>query len=130
MNTDLKYIVVDDDPFNIIICSMVLEDTLGEVGITTFTKPEEGLTFIKNIKSPTILFLDINMPTLSGWGFLEQFEKFTEAVKMNVGIYILSSSLDQHDKDRAYRNKHVRGFISKPIGSETVISIANGEFQL
>jgi len=129
MNADLKYVAVDDDSFNNILCRIIIEDTLGEVDITTFTKPEEGLTFIENVKSPTILFLDINMPTLTGWDFLEQYEKFGEEVKSSVSIYILSSSLDQRDKDRANRNKYVKGFISKPLEPEIVTLIANGEFQ-
>jgi two-component SAPR family response regulator len=129
MNTDLKYIAVDDDEFNNLLCSMIIEDTLGEVDIRTFTKPEEGLLFIENIKSPSVLFLDINMPTLSGWEFLEEYEKFSEEVKMNLSIYILSSSLDRRDKERANRNKYVKGFISKPLESEIITLIANGEFQ-
>jgi two-component SAPR family response regulator len=130
MSTDLKYIVVDDDSFNNVICRMIIEDALGEVEINEFTKPEEGLLFIRgNIKSPAVLFLDINMPTLTGWEFLEQYEKFSEEVKMQVSIYILSSSLDRRDKDKAKANKYVKGFISKPLEFETVISIARGEFQ-
>jgi len=121
---------VDDDPFNNTICRMIIEDALGEVEIEEFTKPEEGLLFIQeNIKGPSILFLDINMPTLTGWEFLEQYEKFSEEVKMHVSIYILSSSLDWRDKDKANANKYVKGFISKPLEFETVISIAKGEFQ-
>jgi response regulator RpfG family c-di-GMP phosphodiesterase len=66
MSTDLKYIMVDDDPFNNTICTMILEDALGDVEIKEFTKPEKALLFIRdNVESPTILFLDKNMPTLS-----------------------------------------------------------------
>jgi response regulator RpfG family c-di-GMP phosphodiesterase len=130
MSTELKYIIMDDDPFNNTICAMILEDALGEVEIKEFTKPEKGLLFIQeNVKSPTILFLDINMPTLTGWEFLEQYEKFSEEVKMHISIYILSSSLDWRDKDKAKANKYVKGFISKPLEFETVISIAGGGFQ-
>jgi len=71
MNTVRKYIIVDDDNFNNIICNMAIESALGEVDIKTFEVPEEALAFIQNeyIKSlkPTILFLDLNMPTLTGW---------------------------------------------------------------
>src|SRR5579872_2264795 len=126
MNTELKYVAVDDDSFNNLLCSMIIEDTLGHVDITTFTKPEEGLAFIENVKSPTVLFLDINMPMINGWEFLERYEKFSEKVKMNVSIYILSSSLDRRDKDRANANKYVKGFISKPLESEIITLIANG----
>src|ERR1700712_4194260 len=105
MSTDLKYIVVDDDSFNNTICRMIIEDALGEVEINEFTEPEEGLLFIQqNIKSPAVLFLDINMPTLTGWEFLEQYDKFNDEVKTCLSVYILSSSLDWRDKDKANAN--------------------------
>src|ERR1041385_1044555 len=98
MSTVRKYILVDDDPFNNIISSIEIESALGEVDITSFEIPEEGLAFIQHkfIKTliPTILFLDINMPSLTGWEFMEQYEKFGEAVKKQINIYILSSSVD------------------------------------
>lgn len=130
MSTDLKYVIVDDDPFNNMICAMVIEDSLGQADTKAFTKPEEGLVYIReNVKSPTVLFLDINMPTLTGWEFLEQYRDFSEEVKTQVSIYILSSSLDHRDKAKADRNKYVKGFISKPLEFDIVASIAAGEFQ-
>lgn len=129
INKNLKYVIVDDDPFNNMLCSMVIEDTLGEVDTKTFTEPEEGLAYIENdAKSNTVLFLDINMPTLTGWEFLEQYEKFSEDIKQHTSIYILSSSVDYRDKRKAKDNKYVKGFLSKPLESETIISIANNEF--
>ena len=130
MSANLKYIIVDDDPFNNTIYSMVIKNALGEADIKTFTIPEEGLAFIqeKYVKSHTIVFLDINMPTLTGWEFLEQYEKFSDEVKMQINIYILSSSVDQRDVNKANENKYVKGFISKPLDFETVISIAEQEF--
>lgn len=132
MSTDFKYVIVDDDPFNNMICSMIIKDALGEEAeVKAFTKPEEGLLFIKeNIQGPTILFLDINMPTLSGWEFLEQYDAFGDDVKMHIVVYILSSSLDRRDKDKAATNKYVRGFISKPIDFETIVAIAGGEYKI
>ena len=130
MSTDLKYIIVDDDSLNNTICTMILEEALGNVEINEFTEPEKALLFIReNVKSPTILFLDINMPILSGWEFLDQYEKFSKEVKMHISIYMLSSSLDRRDKDKAKANKYVQGFISKPLEFETVLLIAEGEFQ-
>jgi response regulator RpfG family c-di-GMP phosphodiesterase len=128
MNDEIKYVAVDDDAFNNMLCSMVIEDTLGAVDIKTFTKPEEGLAYLENVESPTVLFLDINMPTLTGWEFLELYEKVSEKVKRYLSIYILSSSLDQRDKNKANANKYVKGFISKPLDFDTVTLIANGQF--
>ena len=130
MSTDLKYIIVDDDPFNNTIYSIIIKTALGEVDIKTFTQPEEGLKFIQNkyVQSHTILFLDLNMPTLTGWEFLEEYEKFNEELKKQISIYLLTSSIDQRDKDKAKDNVYVKGFISKPLDSKTVISIAKKEF--
>ena len=132
MNTSLKYIIVDDDPFNNMICYMTLKKTLGEVDTKIFTLPEEGLLFIQNNfdanSEHTVLFLDLNMPTLTGWDFLEEYEKFSENIKGPISIYLLSSSIDRRDWDKAKENKYVKGFLVKPMYRETIISIAEKEF--
>jgi response regulator RpfG family c-di-GMP phosphodiesterase len=133
MNNQLKYIIVDDDPTNNMICKMTLKNTLGEVDMKIFTAPEEGLSFIKNNfnrdSEHTILFLDLNMPTLTGWQFLEQYEEFSAEVKMQINIYLLSSSIDKRDWDESKKNKYVKGFLVKPMYRETILSIAEKEFQ-
>jgi response regulator RpfG family c-di-GMP phosphodiesterase len=129
MSAIRKYIIIDDDPFNNILCKMQIEITLGDVDIKIFEIPEEGLAFIQNdyIKSiePIILFLDINMPTLSGWEFMEEYEKFGDEVKEQIRIFILSSSVDPRDKDKAEANKYIKGFISKPLDRETILAITS-----
>jgi response regulator RpfG family c-di-GMP phosphodiesterase len=129
MSTIRNYIIVDDDPINNIICKMQLEIALGPINIKTFELPEEGLEFIEKefVKSPvpTILFLDINMPSISGWEFLDQYEKFIEDVKTQIAIYILSSSVDPRDKDKATANNSIKGFLSKPLDKAIILSTAN-----
>src|SRR6185436_428149 len=129
MSTTRNYIIVDDDPINNIICKMQLEIALGAINIKTFELPEEGLEFIEKefVKSPvpTILFLDINMPSISGWEFLDQYEKFIEDVKTQIAIYILSSSVDPRVKDKATANKYIKGFLSKPLDKAIILSIAD-----
>ena len=124
-----SYIIVDDDPFNNKICAMVIKRTLGDVKINTFSVPEEGLEFIENEyvqnSEPVIVFLDLNMPTLSGWEFMERYEKFNKEIKKHIRIYILSSSVDQRDKDKANTTPDIKGFISKPLISEKILSLAN-----
>lgn len=129
MNSIKNYIIVDDDPFNNMLCRMQLEITFGEVNIDTFEIPEEALTFIESKYSedakPAILFLDINMPTITGWEFIEQYKKFNATVKKQISIYILSSSVDSRDKEKAGDNKFIKGFMSKPLQSEQILSIAD-----
>lgn len=128
MNAIRKFIIVDDDSFNNLLCKIIIEDALGNADINTFNRPEEALGFIREVYSsnnePTILFLDINMPTLTGWDFIEAYEKFSDTIKEQIRIYILSSSVDQRDKDKAAANKYIKGFFSKALENEMVISVA------
>src|SRR4051812_23936476 len=105
MNTIRKYIIVDDDQFNNILCNIEIENALGRVDIAAFTLPEKALAYIRDEFSKalelTILFLDINMPTLSGWEFMEQYGQLDEAIRNQIRVYILSSSVDHRDKDKA-----------------------------
>ena len=133
MSGEWKFILVDDDDFTNLVNDMILKDALGEkVVVESFEKPEEALEFIQKTyvenSDHTILFLDINMPRINGWGFLERYEKFSEAVKSRINIYILSSSVDPRDVRRAEENKNVLGFLSKPLSTETIISITGKEF--
>lgn len=128
MNKIRTYIIIDDDPFSNALCTMILKSTLGGIDTKIFTAPEEALSYIGNeyVKDmqPTVLLLDINMPTLNAWGFLERYEKFDEKIKEQISIYILSSSVDQRDKDKARSSPHVKGFISKPLNRQAVLAVA------
>jgi response regulator RpfG family c-di-GMP phosphodiesterase len=132
MKNHLNYIIVDDDPTNNMICNMSLKNALGTVEAKTFTEPEEGLLYIKNnfnINSDqTVLFLDLNMPTISGWQFLEKYDSFNEEVKIQINIYLLSSSIDRRDWERSKKNRYVKGFLVKPMYSETILSIDAKKF--
>jgi len=132
MSAGLKYIIVDDDNLCHEVSKMIMEDALGEVDIKSFTKPMEALEFIereyaKNL-GHTVLFLDINMPRMNGWEFLEEFEKFSGDIKQQFNIYMFSSSIDRLDKNRAEANINVEGFISKPLDYEILTHIAGKEF--
>jgi len=133
MNTSMRFILVDDDEINNMLHDIVIKSIMGEgANVETFTEPEKGLEFIqKNYAESsghTILFLDIDMPKINGWEFLCRYEKFSDEVKMQVSIYVLSISLDHRDSNKAGDNKNVKGFISKPLTSEVIVSIAENEF--
>ncbi len=88
---------------------------------------EKGIEFIESTYNKaaddyptTVLLLDINMPAMSGWDFLERFESTESDIKKHLTIYLLSSSIDQHDKERAEANKHVKDFLTKPFRKEMV----------
>jgi CheY-like chemotaxis protein len=124
------FIMVDDDAINNMLCTISMKRYLGEdVQVKSFTEPEQGLDFIQHqftdILQPAVLLLDVNMPTMTGWEFMEEFENFSDEAKKLIRVYILSSSIDEHDKQRANSNKNIAGFISKPLTREILVSIAN-----
>jgi len=124
-----RFILVDDDVLNNILTKMILKKSFDEVHINVFTVPEDGLEFMKSQPSHNkpngkiILFLDINMPSLSAWEYLEAFELLDASIKERYDIYILSSSVDPKDINRAKENFHVKDFIEKPLKKEILLNM-------
>jgi CheY-like chemotaxis protein len=133
MSDKLKYIIVDDDLFSNMLTNRVIGKTPGEKDITTFNIPEDGLAYIHNQPrdsfGSTVLLLDINMPTITGWEFLELFESFGDEINPPLNVYMLTSSINQQDRDMADANKFVKGFISKPLSTEAIAEIAGPAFR-
>lgn len=122
------FMVVDDDSVNNLICRKVISRVFPEADIKTFISPVKALTYIKSVYSDsigkaTILFLDVNMPVLSGWDFLEEFEYFDRHIKEQIKIYMLSSSIDIEEVDRANKNINVCGYVEKPLKMEVIENI-------
>ncbi len=119
-----SFIIVDDDPLNNSICKLVIKSATHKTDILDFIYPEEALEFLKKnsnaIDDNTILFLDINMPRMDGWAFLQEYDLFNERLRKKIAIYILSSSINEADKEKAFANPHVHDYITKPLSLETV----------
>lgn len=119
------FIIVDDDPINNMLCQLIIEQRFATVCTRSFVDPCDALAYVEATYSnadapPTILFLDINMPALTGWEFLNVFESFTAAIKEHFKIYMLSSSVDPKDKERADTNANVLAYIEKPLTIESL----------
>jgi two-component system chemotaxis response regulator CheY len=121
MSTPSRFIVVDDDPTSNMICHFILKGFSPGAGINLFTEPEAALEALGSspggltAESPAVLFLDLNMPSMTGWDFLEELGKTDSQVMERLTIYILSSSLDAGDMEKAENHPLVTGFLSKPL---------------
>jgi CheY-like chemotaxis protein len=128
------FIIVDDDSFNNAMCGMLLRNALGHVMASAFLIPEEALEFIKrtyHANSPeTILLLDINMPTLTAWQFMDTFKLFQQTIRSKIGVYILSSSVDANDKKIAGNYVDIKGFITKPLERKKLCALALSRYQM
>ncbi|NDC40313.1 MAG: response regulator [Chitinophagia bacterium] len=129
MEKSARFIVIDDDALNNKICRACIEKIFKDAPVATFTDPKLGFEHIEAEYSTNIhddmgiLFLDINMPTMTGWEFLELFDKLDDAIKDRISIYILSSSVDKRDMERAKANKYVVHYLIKPLTKETIALI-------
>ena len=114
------YLVVDDDSTNNLICDFTIRRFDRNARVDLYLEPEKALMHIKQNypcagnSLPTVLFLDVNMPTMSGFEFLEEFKKFAPEVQQQFEIYMLSSSIeDFHSEAKKY--PFIAGFLSKPL---------------
>lgn len=128
-----RFLIIDDDPLNNVLCKMVIRRMYGDVKIKLFNRPNLALESIKeeygkaDANISTILFLDINMPYMSGWEFLREFEDFSYHIQKQFSIYILTSSIDENDRKRAAAEPIILDFLSKPLSVEMLTKIAQGE---
>jgi CheY-like chemotaxis protein len=129
-NSTFHFVVIDDDNVNNMVCTAAIKTaTDGAALPVCFTNPEEGLKYMENEYlpktqgAPTILFLDLSMPGMSGWDWLFKFEQFPQTIKQNVIIYVLSASVNPADFKKANDNIYVNGYIFKPLNKEKVIGI-------
>ena len=121
------FLVIDDDPINNKICNRIIQNTIAGSAVKTFTDPAEGLEHIRanyenNDGAKAILFLDINMPSMTGWDVLAKFDGFTNKVKDRVKIFMLSSSVDPQDIERAGSNPLVTGYVTKSLSKDKLQS--------
>ena len=126
----IRFIIVDDDNLDVKLCKLYIKHTLPDVEVVCFTMAEKALTyleiaFISESPVDSILLLDINMPGMSGWEFLEKYDALDVKIKDHISIYILSSSLDERDQVKAASNKYLVGYHIKPISAVLINKLFN-----
>ena len=124
-------ILIDDDPVQQKIAELYVNRYKAFRKYTSFIKAKPALEYLYSSRNetellPDIILLDLDMPGFSGWDFLEGFEQFSQEIKKKIQIYILSSSIDSRDQDRARKFESVKGFYTKPI-SRLVIEDISGK---
>jgi CheY-like chemotaxis protein len=123
----MNIVIIDDDPISIFLTEMSLEKEGVSAKLQSFLSAEEALEVLEEQKFdelPDIIFLDLNMPTINGWQFLDAFQHLPVAkFQDKCAIYILTSSLDIADTKKANENDLVKGIIHKPITPEDIGAI-------
>lgn len=126
MKSDVELLVIDDDDINIFIIKKTVEKTAYNANMVARSDGQKAIDYLTGLIEnylplPNLLLVDINMPVLNGWEFLEQYEKLD--IKHTIDLYMLSSSVYENDLEKARTYKSVKGFISKPLSIDRLIEI-------
>ncbi len=82
----------------------------------------------RDFPMPDLIFLDINMPLVNGWEFLERYDSMPEDFKSHITVLMLTTSLRQDDLERAEKAPSVKGFIHKPLTESEIWRVLNENF--
>ncbi len=115
--------VVDDDIVYQFTAKKLLSAIEHVKDVLIFSDGEEAYNYLvqhlnSSTELPGIIFLDINMPFMDGWTFLEIFRKIKPDLPKPISIYMVSSSQDRKDRERARKISEVSDYIVKPITKE------------
>ncbi len=104
---------IDDDEINNMLSMRMLNRVLPESESMAFLNAEEALEILMgpNSNIPDSIFLDINMPCMNGWEFLDELT----VRNIHIPVYMLTSSIDPRDQEKAGSYEYVKDFISKPL---------------
>ncbi|SDM55164.1 response regulator [Pedobacter antarcticus] len=130
MSTPINLLVIDDDDINIFIIKKIVEKTGYDAKMVAKTNGQLAIDYLKDLQQndisfPDLILIDINMPVLNGWEFLEVYEKL--GILQDSDMYMLSSSVYENDIEKAKTYKTVKGFISKPLSIERLIELFEGK---
>jgi CheY-like chemotaxis protein len=126
---DLTYII-DDDSIFVFVFKKILEKNDDTREIVNIQNGQDAINVLKTInknrqKLPDLIFLDLNMPVLDGWQFLDELEKLP--FKDELKIHIISSTIDSNEIAKAKNYSSVKSFISKPINAVDLARVLETE---
>ena len=132
-----KILCVDDDSILLTISKLLLKRTGFTNDVVTAVDGSDALDYFKDLfatssqpveDSPSLILLDINMPVMNGWEFLEAYIPLFADKLPNTKVIILSSTIDPEDFSRAKKFPVVAQFVSKPLSVENLAELKENEF--
>jgi hypothetical protein len=124
----VRFLLLDDEDIFNFLSEEVIHQVNPDFPCEVFSESEAALTYIssqiqQNLPVPDVILIDIRMPGMNGFDFLESIHQYSESSLKNTMVYILSSSLDSRDHKRAATFRMVKGFESKPLSEKMVLDI-------
>jgi CheY-like chemotaxis protein len=124
------WVIDDDSIYQMLIKRMVLKLN-PDIVVSEFLNGKKAFDRLETVlesdlsKTPDMIFLDINMPVMNGWELLEAYLKVKSAKNLDIPIFIVSSSIDKFDFEKAKSYTSVIDYLVKPISKETLAKFLN-----
>lgn len=123
-----KVLIIDDDDIVLFLHATILNDC----GVATEPLPFnsaisalEHLNQPENLNNQYLVFLDINMPVMNGWGFLEALK--THPPSCNIQVIMVTSSVDVTERENAFSTYFVNDFLIKPLEEQHLITLRTSD---
>ncbi len=123
--------LIDDNEIDNLINQKMIEAAAVTENIYTHTGAKSAIEFLKNMEKlemadqvlPDVIFLDIDMPLMDGFQFLDEFEKLTNIAKKKCKIVMLTSSINPQDFNRSKKYENVRLYLNKPLSHDSIVKL-------
>jgi CheY-like chemotaxis protein len=120
--------IIDDDPIYQLLINKIIAMAETEYSIISFTNGKDALDSLtsnlaQDKELPEIILLDIEMPVMDGWDFMDHIEKALSEKHKKTAIYIVSSSIAHEDKEKAKTFPEIMGYFSKPMDTGKILEI-------
>jgi CheY-like chemotaxis protein len=113
-------VLIDDSEMDNYISEYIITESKMAQEISVFSSAIEALEYFVKLQTeqqefPDAIFVDINMPEMDGFGFLDEYSKFPEDIIKKTSVFMLSSSADPNDVKRALKYEVVKKYFTKPL---------------
>lgn len=109
--------IIDDDPIYVFGMKKLISVNNICNSILVFNNGHEAIQYLNSNenKTPDVIFLDINMPVMDGWDFLDEFSNIKKNLSKNIIIHMVSSSIDPNDIEKAKGYQEISEYLVKPV---------------
>ena len=123
--------LIDDNEIDNLINQKMIEAASIAENIYTHTGAKSAIEFLRNMEKlevadkvlPDVIFLDIDMPLMDGFQFLDEFEKLSNVAKKKCKIVMLTSSINPQDFNRSKKYENVRLYLNKPLSHDSIVKL-------